>query len=524
MQTQIFFYSRFKQGFSIVLLFVSLIIPFTAIAQSSTIDCDCDTKVVHPTSGNFFYPQLQTITNYADFVAVTGWQLPGKEKAFSSLFAKNYMPEVGSGEQNAILTILSYKSPIKLIHPDDSFTINLTPCVSGNHIFDVPLVVHYSNPVLRYDHRFDYKKFNHSARAYLHLFIAIGARSEDILKRLLEDKVDNDDNRLTGFSKFIDTVNKKYGLGITIEATDKSIVKQNIPGIIQQIEHKKIKPEIFITNEFIVTDDTQHAINDKEKERLQSAVDDFIHFTGFDDFDKNFLQPKCNAGAEVKRIDIEINKEVLRKWDDMKRGPVLDSAGKSVRLPILTDVAKLDFSTQQGVDAKITGICPTTAEITGTGITLYLENAELIDKLNHPNFDEHNYPLFLLGKPGGKKLNGDGMVIFEYDTLLNNFSGLLVHTAKIYIPFRNNTITGEAQELIVNNKLISGTISIAIHQLPNNKNGEIKLQEGNKTIVTNIREVESSLKKHGITSLKLQKQSNSLYIFFKKTYTGIDSQ
>ena len=159
-------------------------------------------------------------------------------------------------------------------------------------------------------------------------------------------------------------------------------------------------------------------------------------------------------------------------------------------------------------------------EITGTGITLSFDYADLIDGRNNPNFDKHNYPLFLLNQPKSKKLNIDGIRILKYDSLINNFSGLLVRAAKIYIPFRNTTITADVKELIINNRLISGSILITIEQLTTDKNPAFKLTAENQTMSTNITEIETCLKKRGLKDLSFQETSHTLFINFKKTYAG----
>ena len=487
-------------------------------------NCNCADNVILPKKGTYFYQTIRTFANYHDLKQAMDWLLVDGEKTFNALYFKNFQSDVGGlSGQGSAMTVVAINTLVKFTHLDNTYTINLTPCKSDTHTFELPFVMNRSYDILNYDRDFKYEDFDHSAQAYLRIiFLRLDLHPDVVLTGLLTEMIDNDGPKRLRFNRFIQTSNKKYDISIPRASSNKTKDKTYIPLILKALKAKYINPEEVINDEFILTDPSTHLMNNKEKDNLSGIISEFYD-GGFnlDNIDKQMLQPQYRAGVDVKHIGVEISDKVIRSWDIVNKRPILDSNNKPVPSKILAEVPSVEFSSDQGISAKIKSVCFSTSEISGTGIILNFDHSVLVDKSieTETSFSEYNYPLFrIMPKRGEKDKTVDGMTIATYDTLITKFSGLLVNEAKISIPYKSDTINTSVKNLIINNKLISGEINLKIDQSQGVSNESVNLNIGNRIMVVNIKDLQKDLYKKGIKDVHFEITKNYLIILFKKTY------
>jgi len=495
-----------------------------AHTQTVLANCSCVDNLVLPKKGTVLYQPITALTNYGELTQAMGWSFVEKEKTFKLLYFRNFRGDVdASSAQNFLMTIVAIHTLVKITHPDNTYTINVTPCKNDLHTFELPFSISRSYDILKYDRDFSYKDFDHTAQAYMHvLFLRWGLQPDVVLKGLLAEMIDLDGPKLLGFKSFIQTSNKKYHITIPQASLDKAKDKTYIPLILSALKAKYINPEEVINDEFVLTDPTTHRMNDKEKENLLGIIFEFdgnLSFS-FDNIDKEILQPKYYADVNVKNIGIEISDKIIRSWDVVNKRPLLDSVKKPVPSTILAEIPRLEFSSKEGISAKIKSICLSASEISGTGILLNFDHLEMVDRSveTGTSFSEYNYPLFrIMPKAGQKDKTVDGITVFTFDTLITKFSGLLIDEAKISIPFSGDTLVTGVNNLIINNKLISGRIQFKLDQSQGASDEYVSLAVGNKVMVVKIKDLQQDLYNRGIKDLRFNRTKYYLDIFFKKT-------
>jgi hypothetical protein len=484
--------------------------------------CHCTDNIISPKKGTRFYQSISTFTNYSELQQATGWMLSGKEKTFKSLYFENFHSDIGSSSgQEFFMSVVAINTSVEFTHPDNTYTINLTPCINDAHIFKLPFTLDRSYDILNYDRNFNYKDFDHTSQAYLRIiFLRLALQPDIVLKGLLTEMIDNDGPKLPRFSRFIKIINKKYNISVPEASLDTVKDQTYIPLIFAAIKSKYINPEEVINDEFVSTGQTSHPMNTTEKANLLAILNQFYEGEfDLDNIDDELLRPKYSVELQVKHIGIELSDKVIRAWDVANKRPVLDSNKKTSRSTILAEVSDLEFSSDKGTSAKVKNVCFPTSEISGTGILLNFNHAKMVDIYNQTEtgFSKYNYPLFrIVLKPMNKNKPADDVTVAAYDTLITKFSGLLVEDALISIPFKSDTIHTSVKNLIMNNKLISGEIVIKTEQVhdPSNENISINTRIG--IMVVNIKELQKTLNNKGIKDLRFDRNKDSVVVFFKK--------
>ncbi len=460
---------------------------------------------------NALTPSLKTLVSYREFKEIIGWQCFGNEKSFNEIFFKNLQTTSSRDAAFYSLTAIAYK-PIRLVNPDKSFGINLTPCTDEKNIFELPVDINYTHGIKKYIPDFEYKEFDHTAKSYLNVFINIAEIEEkELLEKVLFDYTEVD------LKDFFSKVNQEYKTQIKLndESPEESIKK-----IKEELQKKSINISDFVLNEFILSEKTIHKINDSEAERFEMIFSKWLGNFTIDDIDKGIIYPKINATFTAKNIGIDISENIIRKWDALKNKPATDKGEKFIPATILADASGVKYSNIDGFSASMNNICFTRSEITGTGILLSFSQAILTTaKYEYPhNLEFHNYPLFVLDSifENSEPIYG---YVYNYDTLLTNFSGLLIKSGTFNIPFKNKIITANGSNIILNNKLISGTILFRTYNLTDSKTIPAKIQIGADekiTIETTIEELEKYFKDSGLTDFKFDKEGGYLKMYFKK--------
>ena len=68
---------------------------------------------------------------------MTGWKYIGKDNIGESVFSKGLRYTSTFDGAFYSMVIIAYE-PIRLIHPDNTFALNLTPCANENNTHELP--------------------------------------------------------------------------------------------------------------------------------------------------------------------------------------------------------------------------------------------------------------------------------------------------------------------------------------------------------------------------------------------------
>jgi hypothetical protein len=464
---------------------------------------------------NGFSPLLNTLLSYKDFKELIGWQFFGNENSYNRIFFKNLQNLTNRDAAVYSLTAIAYK-PIRVVNPNKSFGINLTPCTDEKNIFELPITINYVHSIKKYIPDFEYKDFNHTAKSYLNVLINIAEiEEEELLGKVLFDYSEID------LKDFITKINQEYKTQIILNGKSK---EERIKEIVKELKEKKFNINDFVLNEFILSEKTIHKINDTETQQLEIIFSEWLGYFSIDDIEKGMIYPKIDANFTTKNIGIDISENIIRRWNGLKNKPVTDKSGKFIPASILADVSEVKYSNNEGFSVSMNNVCFTPSEITGTGIMFLFSNATLTNpNLEYPDkLELYNYPLFIMDSmvENSKLIIGD---LYNYDTLLTNFSGLFIKSGTFTIPFKKKKITANGSNIILNNQLISGTILFQTFGLTDSKTTPIKIQLGANekiTLNTTVEELEKYFKSIGLTDFKIEIEDGQLKMYFKKVLSG----
>ncbi len=475
----------------------------------NNISCTCYQYVANQTG---FSPTLKTFYSYESFNKITGWKILDSETLFDRVYLKNLQTTSNIFGSFFSFTAVAYK-PIRLIHPDNTFTVNITPCTNENKNSELPLNINYEHLIKKHIPDFDVDLFDKSASSYLKLIVKIlGRERSEILNKVLFE------NNLLDIQQFIKNINTKYKTKIKLDSLDQ---EKSINHIIKEFENKKIDLYTFILNEFILSDNTIHKINTDEKTKMENIFREWFGNSNIDDLD-NVIYPRFSSTINTKNINIEISESVIRKWDVLRNKPVKGLNKKYIPTNILSETSSLTYSISNGLDALITNVCTTPTEISGTKILLNFNNAFLIaSKTKNDQLLEYsNYPLFVKDSIliPIHDMGVDNITKFTYDSLLTNFTGLLILNATLNIPFKTKVINILSSSIILNNKLIAGSFTIPTQDLSNTTitSSKIKIVADKSIIETSIDELRQHFQNNGIKDIKLAIEKGQLRMNFKK--------
>ncbi len=454
-----------------------------------------------------YIPPLNLLIPDDSFSKMTGWKYIGKDNIGESVFSEGLRYTSTFDGAFYSMVIIAYE-PIRLIHPDNTFALNLTPCANENNTHELPVHAGYKHLINKYIPGYDYKSFDKSAQSYFKVLLNMyGGTEEEILNKVLFNY------EMTDIQPFISTVNSKYNIEIELDSLNE---EETISNILSELERKNIDFSDFILTEFILTDSSHHTINDVEKSRMYFIFSERIGNFTFENID-SVIYPQVTATITTKNIGIEINENVIRRWDAIKNEPAKDQKGKFLPANILADITTLNYTTSKGIEVPIKDVCVTRSEIAGTSILLNFTKAQLCSsKEKHSNILEYsNYPLFITDSVPGREYRKQ----YVYDSLLTGFTGLMIQDGTLNIPFKNRVITVSGSNIILNNKFISGSFKLPIDDMVDSlkTTSTLKIPIVESFIETTMDELDEYFKNIGLKDLKFVRDGRFLKVFFKKT-------
>ena len=380
-------------------------------STQETIDyqnCSCQ-KVETASTTPRYYPLLNQITNYTMFTKFITWKLVGGEDTFNNLFyrgAGQSSNADGSGARRNFTLIA--RNPVLFHHPQDSISINLTPCKAQVYEFDVNAFLSY--PINRYMRNYDFEKeFDNYAQSYMEILCATEYLTDRQLVEVIFVSKNEEETK-----SIISQINKKYKADVLYDQDREYL--DYIPVVLRE---KEVPLHQFITDMFIKTDDKIRPINEKEKERINKIFNPYFHsifYTNAINTVKELITPTVNMSSVTEYISFIIDSKMLHKPNN-----------KTVAAEILTHISHFNVDTKKGLTLEIKEICLPQSEIAGTGVLISYTS---------------------------------GNVRFE------NSSRLVISNA-VNISIPSKELTAEVKNLNINNQIISGDII-----LPDNHNAD----------------------------------------------------
>ncbi|HKL07345.1 MAG TPA: hypothetical protein VJ896_01145, partial [Bacteroidales bacterium] len=151
-----------------------------------------------------------------------------------------------------------------------------------------------------------------------------------VLKNILDDKV------IYGYSgedfseleKYITGIYERYGISCKKSKYREPIIEN----FISTLDSVDVDITDFILSEFVLTENSIHKINKEEKRNLEKI---FYQNLPFDWITFTIKNSRYNGGFITDKIGIEINENIIRKWNTVSQKPVLDSTGLTRKTDIV---------------------------------------------------------------------------------------------------------------------------------------------------------------------------------------------
>jgi hypothetical protein len=232
-------------------------------------------------------------------------------------------------------------------------------------------------------------------------------------------------------------------------------------------------------------------------------------------------EPEYVADFGGDYIGIDINPKLVRGWNVLTNTPLLDSIGMSAPVNILMKVQKMKFTTRLGIQITPLMNNASQAEITGTGILMQPGKIKLIAEADQgdPLINPENYPFFIKSSGSdGKSIDQKQKHPDDYDKNLLEFTGLLIHDATLSIPIRNHLFEATGQDILLNNKFITGIMIIRTKSVIQNTGGPLKveMQTKNTRFTITLEELAQSFSIMGIPEVHIQLVDKDMMIYFRK--------
>lgn len=477
-------------------------------ASYNTLTCECPPVKPSPSK---FVPSLSTLLPYEAFQKAIPWKY-ANAKDYAALFFSQLQNTGTADVAFYSLTALSSR-PIRLVHPKNAFTVNLSPCQKDNET-EVPLSIVYTHSIKKYDRGFEHESFDRSAKSYLEVLMEMaGIDEDDLLEQCLFH------SSVLDLPAFIKKINKRYGTTIVLAEDDEEATLQHIQ---QGLAQKKIALLDFILQEFVFSNGATktHPITKDEGAKLEEAFGAYLgHFT-IQDLDR-IIYPRIVATIEIPHLGIELNNKLLHRWDALRKQPLVDKKGIPLAPTILAELdpkSPLQFESDKGIRQPLHRVCFTRSEIAGTGILLHFSKARLVDGSGWEELNVTNYP-HLITDTVYKKVEGMQIPVYTYDTLLTKFAGLVLEDAQLFIPFQQQVLTATSSNLLVNNRLLTGSLLLPLSKtsLGTNTTNKLWLKTDGEAIETSLPALEKHFRSLGLNSLRLVLYDTEVVVHFIKT-------
>lgn len=478
--------------------------------------CNCSIDEVARKDGRYM-PPVSLRLKYEKFNNASNW-------TFENDFKKIYFINL----YNSKMTLIS-KEPVIVTHKNKALTLNFTPCTFKDEYYKIPT---FLINITRRDRRDLNKDFDYSAFAYFDYLTSgtnmrEGKKPNIVLKEILEEQFFYDDDNSNDFKLFIRNVNMEYKTNVKeYEVLYNENGINIVDEFINELGNSQIDISDFIVNEFVLTEKTNHRIriNNEEKRRLKRifSIYDDLTFKQIDFKLKNQPYNGYLSGENNRdyKIAIEINTNIIRKWNKTTGKPELDSDSKDVIADILVHTDGFSFSNYNTDEIKVDSLCTSTSEITNTGILLEFDKAKLVFPqkeitYNYRNLplDVKNYPFFKIINKNKKRNNSD--ITKSHDPLLTNFTGLMIPNSNVQLPIDNVLLTVKGKNIIINNFFISGIFEIK-KQSKNDLSNQLKLSTTKSPIKISTDDLISHLKNIGMEQVEIKTNEDSITVFFKK--------
>jgi hypothetical protein len=385
--------------------------------------------------------RIKDLVEYSAFNKIIGWTQVAPENIYNHIYFRNYYFDNSWHASFNSLTAIAYQ-PIRMMHPDSTFALNLTPCTSESKFYELPLTLSYSHGIRQYERNFDDEAFDKTPKAYVVAFMSVlSGREDEILQGLLFA------GEMPNIDGFAEALNSKYGTAVDLDSLDE---EQAIEHILAELQRKEITFSDYILNDWLKPTAPTHQLNAQEKYRLDEIFGSVMSPDPVARLHE-IIYPHVSASFRTKQIGIEISTDILRKWDGIKGQAAKGKSGEFLPPNILATIPELNYKTESGVEAAIQEVCFTRSEIAGTGILLTFNTARLLDgKGRHRYFPSIYWPY-----------NSDypRFIPLKVDSLIDNFTGLLIERATISMQLKGHQIQAEVNNLLINNRLIAGTIT-----------------------------------------------------------------
>jgi hypothetical protein len=476
-------------------------------SSDMVVNCGCP-KLEYVNPGYRYYNALKGYLSYKTFADMSNWIMAGREESFNYLFTLGNQVS----ESRSDISILSPRGPIRMTHPDKTFTINLTPCKNINGIYQLPLALFFKHPVMDEVRDFDFTKFDHTALAYVNLLLKLADKRPDQMIRLVLKQQAEQGNGLAEINLSITAINREYQTGIP-PATEKNYQENAvIDGIMDSLVAKKLKQVNVLTTGFILSVPGIHLINPIEYDRLYGF---FLSYVGnlpssIEIFEREVIRPDIYLSLDIKNAELEISRAIIQQENGNQAITKIFADIKTTRQ------TSTNYTSRDGLRIDFNSVCLPHSIITGTHIVIDFNKASLITshQQNTEQIDYTKYPQFVktaaITKSDNSKSAPDQVT--QYDALLTEFTGLFIKSASFNIPLGNEVLTSNAANIILNNNLIAGSM---IFEIASGKMAEIQLVNGRIKKIQ-IVELLSALKKTGLPYIKTLVIDKQLFVYFEK--------
>jgi len=476
-------------------------------AKDTVADCGCPAiKFINP--GLRFYNDLGSRISYESLTKATKWRVKGDKKGFDMLFISNDQFGGEPGYFSDDITLVSPRDPIKIIHPDNTFTLNLSPCPNENNYRLFHLWIIYKHPIVADIRDFDISKFDHSTLAYTHLLFKFSKKRPDQMIRIAFQGLAARQDGLQQMNKSILAINQEFRAGIPLVNGKNYRDSTVILAIQDSLVSKKLRQENVFTTAFVLSAPGIHQLTYSEQDKLETLFQPYCQESAFAIFEKSYINPHMDISFDDGRAVVEISSKIMHS---IKPALVKNQLFDEVWITFNSAA----YTNEKGMQFRITKACLPPSVITNTSIGVDFSLAELLTdsvQLNEA-INYMDYPQFKAqaNNNGSKKVKAAKP---DFDNLLKNFTGLFIKQADVKLPYGKETYRLKCAGLLINNKIITGNMIIRF--APEKSNTVLVDTEQGTTKAFNPTVLVSMLKKSGLNDVFTRVINNQLFIYFKK--------
>jgi hypothetical protein len=458
-----------------------------------------------------YYRPLSGLISYHEFQRLNQWKLPYGIKSFDSLFV---IKEESSGSGDDFfkeLTIASPRDPIKLVHPDGTFTLNLTPCADENHHYVLPLNVTCKPPVTSEMRNVDFSKFENTTLGYVHLYMQLsGQRPDQMIRLAFKEWARNYGPERV--NQAITNINEAYNTGIPAVTEKNYADSLMISGVLDSLVSKKLRQERVFTTGFILSEPGIHPPTYDEQYHIEILFQRYFSQGEFELFNPRKFLPdfrvELNHHYAFRQVVMEISSKILSPVKKEAKNPL---PYEEIRLAFCDAFFNNEslIRVDCGADA-----CLQPSVITGTTLGIDFDNTILYSAQLQTmyGYDCTPYPQFAKDTSAYKAYPPKKWTL--YDTLFTHFTGLVIRDARFTLPDGKTVLLFKGKDVIINNCVVAGCL---VADLAADNAGKVLLNMADgkgKTMA--IADLLLVLKKAGLNDFMTKIDKKQLLVYFKK--------